>query len=308
MDSLPYEFLNKVCISLPTEQLQGALDLDAPSWTNVVGSHLENRRYFDVELTVFFDGNGCHFKDGRFGAVFNEVDERSGALLEGISLDGLKAIGARFVKFKTVIINYCRHGDEAFHTNFEEVVRYVTARLDGDSCLRIKNIERNDVCGHLLDTLRTEPLLQFKKLELCTVAFDFGHKLLSFYMENNGLLDDLTLAEPGYWCGAEQREMVKRYTNRSGPKKLTLRINPQVDVCKCRSDIWVKLLHPDNEEACVLARLNYVGAYVSAWTHFRAQKKLSFSSEAAEGQCKVCNFAWKSTVSPQAPINGPNNA
>ncbi|KAK0422131.1 hypothetical protein QR680_007384 [Steinernema hermaphroditum] len=292
MDNLPYDFLDQVSSVLSEEQLRMVRSLDAPKWTQVAHSHELRRRYFDVNINIFYAPNGTLFDDGRIAVQFEEVtvDSVHGPLLNCDNLDVLKSLDQRLIRFHKLDFHYTQFCGEPFCTNITEIVDYVTQRLHSGSSLTVESPSREDVdTNPLVLLVNTEKILNFKKFELRRDCGELCQQILLFQMGNNPQLNELFLVGSEKWNGEAEKEAVKQFINKRGPKALGLKhdsalesvevylkkwlLDPTFEMelafVESEQDLsyfgrymhrlaenWYGRSHPENENSCVLAQLD----------------------------------------------------
>ncbi|KAK0422156.1 hypothetical protein QR680_007400 [Steinernema hermaphroditum] len=233
MISAPYGFLDSLFPSLSKDQLETIQRLDAPQWTSAARLQLQRRRYFDVDVTVYYNGRENQFKKGRYGLAIREIpkDDDHRDLFSCTTLSKIKSLDQKFVKFNNVTFQFRYYIDGRFTSSLDSIVDYITPLLDSGSCLRIlADTCESEAMGNnfrdLLETATFDQFLKFEGLELHSDRYNILPELstlLKYHVDNNENLKFLNFADRSYWDG--QKDVIMKFVNRKGPKTLCIGID-----------------------------------------------------------------------------------
>ncbi|KAK0422137.1 hypothetical protein QR680_007388 [Steinernema hermaphroditum] len=238
MDSVPFDFIDNVCGHLTADQLPTFTSLDSNIWNSAADSHIEKRKYFDVDVAIHFDEHGKAFADRRYQLFFRQVsrpeyvDFPYDGMLVLKTLDELKANDARFVKIAKFTLRCVQYTDElknmigdAVTTNYEEALDYIVSHLHLHSDFHAYiPVEITECQDRLIGCLLNENSLNFKRISL----EDRGqlHQFLKFQVDCNPGLKDILAGHSSYCLPtndpSEQSKSLEKYVLRAGPKKLNV--------------------------------------------------------------------------------------
>ncbi|KAK0422143.1 hypothetical protein QR680_007391 [Steinernema hermaphroditum] len=217
MDSLPYDFLDRLADLCPENQFLMLPVSEVPRWIPPF-----SRKIFDVELRLYYDqsadGRKTLFQDGRFALRFNEVHRRkSNTLLVNATLADLNYVDEHLLKFRNFRIRHVPYhsGADRADTNMLECV---TDRLLDDPVLTIQGAE--DVLGEvrLPDALKT---LKFAELEILGVADVECQHVLVHQASQNASLKKITI-EGQKALHRDAQKALLDFITKPGPKTVVL--------------------------------------------------------------------------------------
>ncbi|KAK0422159.1 hypothetical protein QR680_007402 [Steinernema hermaphroditum] len=229
MDCVPQDFHAKVAIHQANEPPRPLRTVNG--WQGAANPFVQNRKFFEIHVTFLLDANGTLFDDMRFALDIREMNDVHQRTIQTMnSFEQLKnAYDERVMKFRVLGINCMRdHRDQSdmLHTNFEEIVEFMTARLDFRSCLSIFSPDplRNGIIERLAQKVNIPACLTFKRLLLKnkTMDVDIGlsELVLHYQVDYNPHLVQLCFEGEACWTD-ETEETVKKYVNRDGHKLLS---------------------------------------------------------------------------------------
>uniref|UniRef100_A0A1I7YJ76 F-box domain-containing protein n=1 Tax=Steinernema glaseri TaxID=37863 RepID=A0A1I7YJ76_9BILA len=309
MDELPYDFLDQLCSISSSKQLHAFSALSSQKWIALANSHLHKRRHFDVRITID-DRNG--------NSSVNELRQVPGGRRSSLkpihcaNIDRLKSMDQRHVRFRKVEISFSSCGQARTSTDFGNVIYYVTALLDSNSCLAVRSSgDTQNVPEQLLTCLKGEKFHKFVGLELCNEGGELCQIILEDQVASSSDLKEIALTgRDDCWNGVRMKECIKKYVHRNGSKtlrvgndfvlepmsryldawlrdprfELTLYIGYVVEQIISLSGFlhyfgqeedgseWYGRVHPTNKDSCALANMGYEEDMKWFWICFTANR------------------------------------
>ncbi|KAK0422161.1 hypothetical protein QR680_007404 [Steinernema hermaphroditum] len=224
METVPYDFVRRVCSGAPIEQIQKMRELQSSQWAGEAASQMDKRRYFDVTVYLFHQYNAWFF-ERKYALYIQEIPKarHRRKLLRCTSFQRLKDLDQRYIRLSEVRFRFEGYRGGNFSTDFDQMLELITNPqwIDSNSTFYFKGVQKMKNNQDLVDLMTDERFLRFKRLVLITGHRELSHRILEFHVDFNFNATHIDVKD-GLWSVLRDPPAVvmNRYITRDGCKHL----------------------------------------------------------------------------------------